>query len=139
MAFEEAVDSFRKGLSSGGLGVPISSGALRVRGGIESLNQFCEPPFSTLPTLGAKRLPYSAPGMEAIDVEWAITPVATRVSSAGPKQVTGPQVPPVWVEFRLWFHDVTLPQRPPNQWINSLTVRFAYTWAAALGETMMVV
>jgi hypothetical protein len=84
-------------------------------------------------------LPYSVSGMETINVKWAITPVATCFSSAGPKQVTGPQVPPVRVEFRLLFHDVTLPQRPPNQWINSLAVRLAYNWAAALGETMMVV
>jgi len=103
------------------------------------LNQFREPPLGTLPTLGAKRLPYSAASMEPINVKRAMAPVTTCVSSARSKRVTGRQVPPVWVKFRLWFHDVTLPQRPPNQWINSLTVRLVYTWAAALGETMMVV
>ena len=59
MAPEEAIDRFREGLSEGDHGFPILRGDLRFRGGVESLNQFCEPPLGTLPTLGAKRFPYS--------------------------------------------------------------------------------
>lgn len=56
MALEEAIDSVREGLPNG---FPIPRGDLRFRGGVESLNQFCEPSLSTL-TLGAKRLPNAA-------------------------------------------------------------------------------
>jgi hypothetical protein len=37
------------------------------------------------------------------------------------------------------FTVFTLPQSQPNQWISSFAVRLAYTRAAAVGETVVVV
>ena len=129
----------RGSVGAGDRGSPSAWGSAASASWRRALGQLSQPSVSKLPAFGAKRLPYSVSGMEAINMKWATALVAPSISSAGSKEVTGLKMPPKWVEFGVWFHGVTLPQSPPNQWISSLPVRFAYTRAAALGETMMVV
>ena len=102
-------------------------------------NQVSEAPVSKLATFGAERLPNPHPSMEAIDVKGTIASIRTGLPPTWPEHRAGRQMPAIWVKVVFCFHDVTLPQEPPNQWINSFAVRAAYTRAAALGDTMMVV
>jgi hypothetical protein len=77
--------------------------------------------------------------METINVKRAAAFVSPGFTPTSPEELATPEVPAICENFALSFHVVTLPQTLPNQWINSFATRFAYTWAAALGETVIVV
>ena len=107
--------------------------------GVELPNELSEVPVRTLPVSGPERLPNSLPTMEAINMKGATAFVSTGLAATPSEELAPTEVPAICEDFAFSFHVVTLPQGPPNQWISSFVLRFEYTRAAALGETMMVV
>ena len=106
---------------------------------IALLNQVGEAPLGKLAASGAERFPNPLPVVDSVDVKGTIAPINTGVSAPWSEELAGYEMPTIWVEVAFCFHDATLPQGPPNQWISSFVVRAACTRPAALGDTMMVV
>ena len=77
--------------------------------------------------------------MQAIDVKGTSAFVQRNFSSSTPEKLAGAEVAAEWIRFVFSFHVFTLPLPSNNQWIDSLPVRFAYTRAAALADTVIVV
>jgi hypothetical protein len=102
-------------------------------------DQVPEIPLSGLMTSGLEGAPETQPTIFTLDVKRAITQVEPNLPATWSEEPAWCEVTPIGVWFVVLVHDITLPQVPLNQWINSFVLRFEYTRAAALGETMIVV